>query len=605
MLNFKNHQDRFKYFNLNDLEKLKVFSIKPPEVNFFVRTLGIFSYFFTIIHLFRTFHFASGYGWLDPWVQVGYGQAFPSTAYAHHYYKESRIISISIESLFLKFSPFLINYFWEILAALTALLIYRISRLAENSILLSLFFGSSVALNPILWGDWAGGGDYYNTLGNLLTALTSMLAFNTSRLIANNQSSIRIKKMCYLLGILFTAILLETPSGIVILIPLTLLLPLSIKASSFRSKFELGKRIIELITWQFMGFISLIFFEVIYLIVLGESPIRLLAGPKFLLDSILDSSIQNAWSQDLKLSNFFDYPNLFLFTALLAIHLINFLYILIPGNKKEIEKRDFVFTLLPLIFFFFILYLQFSGRTILFTTSYFLTPVLILGLCLLSNFKVAHSNKYLITSFLIVLLLLKFVGAKEILLIVLLCLTLILLSRKLEFISSKCVKFRQDSSKFFIVVVLLASCLVNFELHKPINFVQCDDARVAVRAKVVEVAKTLDALGFKRGTLWMGADLDVLRESLVSDCSDFDGKPLGGILIAIAETGFLTPSSLGSIVIDSNVNRSDFAEDNLAFLNSREQKPNGCYLEWEIPVESSKLRFNFMSVDFGARLTCP
>lgn len=87
----------------------------------------------------------------------------------------------------------------------------------------------------------------------------------------------------------------------------------------------------------------------------------------------------------------------------------------------------------------------------------------------------------------------------------------------------------------------------------------------------------------------MDADLDVMRFRLVSKCSDFDNKSLGGVLIAIAETGFPAASSLGPILIRSDVDRSDFAENNLALLNSREIKPVGCFIEWEKLRETSRI----------------
>ena len=168
----------------NKLHNLKLrtrFFLKQLNVNALGRTFAIFLYFFAIVHFFRIFHFASGYGWLDPWVQVGYGQAFPKTAYVYHYYKESRILSITYESFILQFSPYAVNLFWECTAALTALYIYKISRSASNHPAVGILLGSVAVLSPILWGDWAGGGDYYNTFGNLVSVIAALTVFQTAK----------------------------------------------------------------------------------------------------------------------------------------------------------------------------------------------------------------------------------------------------------------------------------------------------------------------------------------------------------------------------------------------------------------------------------------
>lgn len=567
------------------------------------RTFAIFLYFFAIVHFLRTFHFASGYGWLDPWVQVGYGQAFPETAYVHHYYKESRILSITYESFILQFSPYAVNLFWECTAALTALYIYKISRFTSNHPAVGILLGSLAALSPILWGDWAGGGDYYNTFGNLVSVITALVVFQTVKHLLVGSPTKTIHRMAFFTGLLFAIVLFETPSGIIVLMPLELILLSNLLLSN---EGEVANKFLEarkFVSYQIKGFVSLILIEALYVILLGESPIRLLAGPKFLFDSIIDSSIQNAWAQDLALGEFLTRPNLFLFTSIFVIQLANFLIILTSPVLLKSQLRYLSNASIPILFYLFLLSLQFSEKTIVFTTSYFLTPVLIVGICFIANIHFPCPKRIVLLSTYIFSLFTLQIFSTPIFLFFLVCQLLVFIIFRKLYNPDKVI-FKSTVVKTLLIAIFLVALLPQIPLVKSPTFQDCESERITARAKIIQIAETLDTLGFKRGTLSMGADLNVMRLRLISKCSDFDDKSLGGVLIAIAETGFPAASSLGPILVASDVDRNDFAEDNLALINSREVKPSGCFIEWEELRETSRIKVEFMNHTFGARLTC-
>lgn len=594
------------------LDLLKLFD--RPKVRFdakfkmfnFIVYIAIFLFFYLLVHLFRTYHFASGYVWLDPWVQIGYGQAFPDTAWNYRYYKESRILSISLEAFFLQFSPYIINFFWEILASLTALVIYRIARLAYNNVFTSLVLGAFTALSPFLWGDWAGGGDYYNTFGNLISAFAALQTFVTSRMILSNNYNCTTRNRRYIItGILFAIVALETPSGIILLVPLQFFLILSIFYSepTLKKKFFIG--VSELLKFQFLGFIYLVLGEILYLILLGESPIRLYAGPKFLFDNLTDPSIANAWAEDLNVLDFISHPNLFFFASLFALQLAFVLSFLVSPGRKGFTLPEFGLSLIPILLYIGLLLLQFSDRTILFTTTYFLTPVLILGICFISNSKFQFRRRFFFFLILSLFFLLKYIQAWHILATLLLVFFLLLSLGKFELTSGLGLRWRKRLVEFFLPSMLMVVLFSNTVLEKPSDFHICESARIDARAKVIEVANKLDSYGFKRGTLLMGADLEVLRKPVSSDCDDFNGKPLSNFLIAVAETGFPFASSLGKIESNADITLDSFAEDSLAFVTNRVVKPTTCYINWERLSNDSQMSFSFMEVEFGATIKCP
>jgi hypothetical protein len=249
-------------------------------------------------------------------------------------------------------------------------------------------------------------------------------------------------------------------------------------------------------------------------------------------------------------------------------------------------------------------WLQFSEKTIVFTTSYFLTPVLIIGICFVANMQLAFPKKtLLIPAVLFGLSIAQILPTPKTLLVLILLLTLILIFDKFRKFEKKSI-YKYDLTNTFFVMIFLVAMLPQIPLTKSQNFQVCESERIASRAKVIEIAEVLDSLGFKRGTFAMGADLDLMRLTLDSKCSDFKDKSLGGILIAIAETGFPAASSFGSVLVDSDIDRSDFAEDNLSLITSREVAPTGCFIEWEKLRETSRVKVEFMNHVFGARITC-
>jgi hypothetical protein len=389
------------------------------------------------------------------------------------------------------------------------------------------------------------------------------------------------------------------------LAPLQFYLILSIfhSARSLRKNFFIT--LIALFKYQFVGVIFLLLGEIFYLILLGESPIRLYAGPKFLFDNLTDPSIANVWAQPLSFLDFTSRPNLFFFASLFFLQLAFTLSFLLSGFRKNLVKPEFSLSLIPVVLYIALLVLQFSNRTIVFTTSYFLTPVLIFGICILSNSRIKFTKRFLLLFTLPLFFLLEYVDTIYILLAIMIFVGMFLFGGSFEYISRLGKRSQMIVSEFLLPSMLLVILLTNVPLEKPSDFDDCESARIDARAKVIEVADALDSQGFKRGTLLMGADLEVLREPLSSECVDFNGKSLGGFLIAVAQTGFPAASTLGQIDIVSDVNPNDFIENSLAFISNREVKPTTCFLNWGRPDKDSQIRFNFMKVDFAAIINCP
>lgn len=560
---------------------------------------------FGAVNALRTYHLASDYGWFDPWIQIGYGQLFPETSFDFSYYKESRIISILWTAFILKFDSSIVNIFWELLVVATSVMTYLTFRLANKSRIISITGGIFVALAYPLWGDYAGGGDYYNTLGNLIIAITCYLTFVFLKITHDSNEELTKPKINFYLGILFSLIALETPSGITILLPLQTLIVLHVFQVSKRKKDKTVPKLLKVFRFQILGFFALIFFETLLLILLNQNPNRLFSGPKFLIQSIIDSSITSPWAKPLLLRDFFIQPHLIIFLSLFIVEFLYSLSFLFKIQRQPDRKFALVSAIVPFLFYVLLITLQLLGKTIIFTTFYFLTPVLVTGLILLSRFQFFLSGFWVFASILFPSIFVFFRPNEWVLLLTSLIFLGFLGSSLILRLGKSLSHFGSAFVSFLILTFLMYSLSPFILRSRPHDFNICETARVEMRSEIIKTSTLLDRLGHKRGTLIMGADLELIREPIHSKCGDFNDKSLGGVLIAISQTGFPSAAVLGDVNSDLEYNKKDFIEQSLSYIEDRAKAPRSCYLNFTKLSDGSDLKLHIAGSNLSVDLKCP
>ena len=133
---------------------------------------------FVVTYKFRTFSLFSGIGYIDPWVNVGYGDVFPKSAFPWHYYKESRFFTILTHSILSSLDSRQLELIYALIVCITTLLCAYFFFIVSNNTFCSIAIAVIICQSPLLWGDSAGGIDYYNTLGNFLILVFLILTFS-------------------------------------------------------------------------------------------------------------------------------------------------------------------------------------------------------------------------------------------------------------------------------------------------------------------------------------------------------------------------------------------------------------------------------------------
>lgn len=560
---------------------------------------------FGAVTFFRTYHLASGYGWFDPWVQIGYAQTFPDTSFDFHYYKESRIISIAWTALVLQFNAEHINFFWQLLVAATSVITYMTFRLAKKHRVLSAIAAIFVALSFPLWGDYAGGGDYYNTLGNFIISLGCYLTFLIIRNLTVEKNSPSIQRLYFASGILFSAIALETPSGVTVLMPLQILLALQIWHFSGSIKEKTFTKLLELVKYQFFGFLTLIALESLVLLILNQNPVRLLTGPYFLIQSIADSSTTSQWAKPLQIVDFFNQPNLLIFATLLIVEFLYFMGLVVKAYSLSTRKYLLLSGVVPLFFYAFLLTLQILDRTIIFTTSYFLTPVILMGFIFLSRLEITLKSALFFASIVVSFSVVYILDSSWAVFVCLVAFVGLLSFFFVVGLKSDFGGFVKIFTSFLILSILIKSLAPMILTGRPNDFGICEVTRIQMRSELIEASTLLDQLGFSRGSLIMGADLDIIRSSIKSQCQDFNNKPLGPILVAISQTGFPSAAVLGAVKPTLEYKKNDFVEQNLAYIEGRYNAPTSCYINLTKSTGSSDSILTIAGREIGVDLKCP
>ncbi len=539
-------------------------------------------YFLVVI--FQPYYMAPPPGWIDPWINLGYGQVFPETAYPGHYYKESRLLSIIWVAFVLIFPNEFYSYIMAALIAATGFILYKAARELKAVIVTSIFSVLLVTLNPMLWGDQAGGGDYYNTFGNFLIALgvyrLVIPVFKTNRDVFNRRSYF---VEC---GFWLSVITLEIPSGLIVsamifsFLAITFYLNTNLKFDKKQQVFLLLQSIGKLV----LGLVILLFLEALLLLLLNQNPDRLFAGPKFLFDSLFDSSTQSQWWSQMPFNDLQSLPPLFLFLLLTSVYLLRASILIFWEKRKNgVNENEFFLVTVFLFFLIALVIMQIFGKTIALNSSYFLTPILMLLVALLPAF-ITERNSWLFV--IVVLFVVSYSFDRRFLTLSIIIFSVVffgMAQKRLDWIYS-----------WFFVLLLTFSLLASgasFSLDQPTRkFISevCDKERLKFRSDVIDASRQLDRFG-PRGSILMGSDDFAFTKKVSSECHHFDGAPLSYYLISLSALGYPGASSLGPLKSQVEPIGNKYAFESFSQITNRMNSVTGCYI-------------NFVEKETGKRL---
>jgi len=515
---------------------------------------------FVMISLMRPFHLVSEIGWLDPWTAVGYGQVFPETPYPWHYYKESRFFSIVYQWFLTHLNNELYLFFQTLTVALCCTLVFFYLQKFSRSSFLCFFASAIVGLSSLLWGESAGGSDYYNMAGNvlLILVLSRILKF---RGLDQTGSSLRMNSV--VLGFLSYVILIEVPSGIIAVFALQLSFLLSLWSgfsNDIRRFLSDFRRIIVL---QVLGIISVLFIQSLVLLVFGKSPIRLLSGPKFLLESVIDPTSLKTWWRNIALIEFIKTDYLKAFSALgffACVAILLLIALLNSGRARSEQQNLFVFQFCCFIAYLFtwllLVILQFNTNSLALSVHYFTTPFLFLGLIFCLTFLVSAAHLFpRLRGFPSWIIILTFIWG-------------------------------------FVLPVVSPN---HPSIVRTENFKECQESRMYFRESVLELANNFDQKFGPRGTLLTAAESNVFEQKIFSNCSSIAGRPLTDVIMSFSQLGFQGVSSLGRIKNEEIT--AEYSRFYLAEPFNRERLPDRCVLVWNL-VEDNVVPENLF-ITFG------
>lgn len=536
--------------------------------------LGLFcTVFFT-----RFFNIVTSPIFIDPWVGLGYGQTFPETAYQWHYYKESRIFHSLLTHLLLIDVEF-ITYSIRvcIIVSIAAILLFSAMRIFSIGRVLSILFCLVFAVTPWMWGDNAGGLDYYNTFGNCYLASSLLLLCYS----LNNKN----QKVYALIGIgmLLSLITMEVPSGI-LYTAWALFTIFIYELSQQRQEISLAK-----ITYKFSMILagSLAFFviEILILRVLGESPSRITTGIRTLADIVLQRESQKMYWRELDLFGFLTTPGVSSFSALLLILVcalsINFKHE--KFRKNQHGSQAFAISCSSVVIAGLVLMLQVSGKTIALTTSYFAIPLLFvllfavaLNICILT-YEYSKTNWLLCACVLIVVLPIFYIDSH------ILIFTILFVALTFALIINP--KTRLDSFLFVCSIMLIISttnlAVPNRELIESRN--KCETSRFEWRKTSLKFMDFIDQYTQNRAQIVMGVEPS-LFESRVNKakCIEFQNFEVVYFVATLSYQGITTANNLGSLSLENPLlKKYGYRAEILADAKSRSgYTKDVCLLEW-------------------------
>jgi hypothetical protein len=517
----------------------------------FVFPIVLFIHFF-IISIARPFHLVSEIGWLDPWTSVGYGQVFPETPYPWHYYKESRFFSILYQWFLTHLSSEIYLTIQVLMVSLCSSLVFLYLRKFTKKYVIPFVSSSVVGLSSLLWGDRAGGADYYNMLGNVLLILALICIHNFQGL-ALSLSRLRLNSM--LLGFLSYIVLVEVPSGIIVVFALQVSLLLLLWSNSTKRFQIFINRVKLILLFQTIGVAAVLFAQSVFLLSFGMSPIRLLSGPKFLFDSIVDPSGLKTWWRNIELIEFVktDYLIAFLGLGILnGISILVYITLLKRGSITSEQRRLFVFQLWNLIAYcitwLLLVFLQFRGSSLALSVHYFATPFLFIGLVFFLTFLVLMTRTF-----------------------------------------PRFLMFPSWPISYVLILTILVPLIspVYPSIVRTENFKECENSRIFFRESALDLAISIDKKFGPRGTLLTAAEDDVFERQIASRCSSITGRPITDIIMSFSQLGFQGVSSLGPIKNEAST--TEYSRFYLAEPFNRKLMPDRCILVWNLVENNSNL----------------
>ena len=566
-----------------------------------IRDFLIFAMLYFFVFIFQSYYLAVPPGWIDPWINLGNGQAFPETAFPGYRYKESRLLSIIWLAFVLVFPDQI--YYYVIIALITAtgVIIFKITRGFKAGFLLSISTALLVTLNPRLWGDAAGGGDYYNTFGNFLIVLAVYrLVIPVFR---TNSEGFYRRNFFLECGFWLAIITLEIPSGLIVSAMIFTFLTITyFRDPNLRySKMQKSVLLLQLLGKIGIGFAMLLVFESLLLLLLRQNPIRLLAGPKFLFDSVFNSSTQANWWTQIPLNNLQSLPSLFLFFVVTSIYLL-FTMLLVFGARKKSRESNYEINLVTTFTFFLCLLviMQIAGKTVALTIPYFTTPILILLFALIPAI-VPFRNSWLFAGLMSIFLFFSFENR----------FLLIHVGTLLVLIIGKALK-RYDLINSWSLILLLIFSLVasgvsfnSFQSTGKLISEVCNTERLKFRSDLIRASHQLDNYG-PRGTIMMGSDDFIFTQKAISDCDSFDNAPLSFYLISLSSLGYPSAANLGPLEFPVEPIGDKFYYESFTQITKRINPVTGCYInfveqETKNRIVISKTNFNFEYLCVGEK----
>ena len=541
-----------------DLKKKYKFLFQKLVKNIPIYILVLASHYICI-YFTRPYYLASQIGWLDPWTSVGFGQVFPQTPYPWHYYKESRFFSIVYQWILTHAGAHTYLFLQTFIVSICGTLVFFYFRKIIKNILLSFILSLPITISSLLWGDSAGGADYYNTLGNCLIVLAFILVFKfQTRRDWNSQP----RGLSLLIGCLSYIILIEVPSGIVVVFGFQLSLVLWLWQNSNGKLIYFLRCFKDFLFIQLIGSGLLLLFESFVLLLFKQSPLRLMSGPKFLFDSIVNSDTQKNWWRALNLVDFLKTDYLTAFAGLGVLSILITVVLLSYHARKQKSKYEQLEVRFLLngfsafsVTWVILLCLQITRKSVALSLGYFTTPFIFTGFLLVLSFLVytilISSNFHAILSWPPVIL-----------------------------------------SSVLLTTFLISP--IHPSINRSYNFLDCEKARLEFRAAALDLATKLDSTYGPRGTLLMGAEDSIFKMNLNSNCSSLNGRPISEALMSFSQLGFPGVSILGKPAVGNIYD--DYPRQYLAKPFGREVAPKSCVLVWRPspknePVNAFYLKF--------------
>jgi hypothetical protein len=480
--------------------------------------------------------FVSKPGWLDPWVNIGYGQAWPDKSFSFSYYKESRILNILFQSFLSFFDS------WErlvlqsatasFICILTGVIIsrYFVGVDSNNRRLIAGIYSLFLFFCFLNWGDRSGGVDYYNQLGIGFLLFFTLLTFRIT--------VVPKDKYFFLLGLISYLTAMEVPQSFPLLLICIFFLFI------FQSKKSLRGFFTRLILISF-GCSAAVISQGVLLLVFGQTPMRLVAGPHYLFNSVFNSETLNSWQSRTSTSQLQKLTHILFFELLFVLL---FLFIAVTSAiRKHLSVNDvFIKILISSIALFFAIswYMELNGKSFLLRTDYGFASCLVLTQItyltyigrIASQLPVKTFVRY---SFLFLMTLgpLLFiyidVDALNVFLWFIFALLIYTFTARLR-------------SLFFLGVIVLISGTLVVGASSGSQFLLCQNDRLRAQQELFDAAREVDRFG-KRGSQVIAIPVKS-AEGFVRICGEL--LPISDYVHSLSQMGFPGIVGFGSLPAD-------------------------------------------------------